>query len=411
MTFWVNMTLCVNMTFWIFPFFAFIMLSHKCVTINVNGLHDSVKRQNIFETFKRLDYDIIALQETKGDKPSVALWEDEWGLQSFWSAGSKDRKGVAFLFGRNAEVEILAVHHGPSARLLRVDARINNTIFQLICIYGVTAATQTRSDVFFRELSDLLDPSYPPMLFGDFNMVDDLTMDRQGGNPRPFHRYGMDTLAALVLEPFGLVDIWRHQHPSTRQFTHHKVMEDIHSRLDRIYIPASFLDLTVSSHISHFVWSDHDVCAVNIHFRKTVNRGPGYFKLNLSYLDHPAYVEKIQAFWRSWQGQRSEFSNISDWWELGKVYVRQISIEHARIIYNHRREEKADLLAHLEREREKGDSANSTRIFVLEDRLQSLELESNKKVFHHAHVDVRELDEKPTRFFILSSPRPRKRKL
>lgn len=375
------------------------MAAHKCVTINVNGLHDSVKRQNIFETFKRFNYDIIALQETRCDAPCVAQWKEDWGYQSCWTAGPNDSRGVALLFGRDAEVEVLAEHPGPSARSLRVDVRINGVTYQLINVYGPTPSTEARSESFFFEVSDLMDPDFPPIVFGDFNMVHDLALDRKGGNPRNFHKYGLATLTSHIINPFELVDIWRHQHPQTLQFTFHRFHDNIHSRLDRIYIPFNMADLAVSSFISDFIWSDHDVCGVNMLFKKQVEKGPGYFKLNLSYLDHPAYVEKISSFWRSWQGQKAFYPDITTWWELGKVYVRQISVEHAASIHSHRRDQKQELSRLLAQERAKASAADPTQIFIFEDQLRDIEVEANQKIFHHAHIDVREIDERPTRFF------------
>ena len=53
-----------------------------------------------------------------------------------------------------------------------------------------------------------LDPSLHTLMCGDFNMVEDVNLDRKGGRPHALHSFGLDALNDLKHE-FTLYDVWR----------------------------------------------------------------------------------------------------------------------------------------------------------------------------------------------------------
>ena len=357
------------------------------------------KRIDIFETFKRLNFDVIALQETHCDEKSKVQWTNEWDHKCFWSTGPSHKRGVAFLFGKNLDIEIIRYAVGFKQRFLRLDVRIDGMMYQLINIYGINPTTEARSEHLFQKFSEFLDPKLPCLLFGDFNMVEDFIADRQGGTPRRYHTYGCDALRTQILNPHNLRDVWREFHPRERKFTYHNYHESIHSRIDRIYIPNTMLDLVSHTHITNFPWSDHDMCVMSVMFYRKAVRGPGYFKLNLTYLTQPAYCQKVSKFLERWKEKKPDYPDPRVWWDLSKLYVRQISIEHAAEVNTFQRCKKRTLLQDLQTETEKGTDADQETILTIQDELKDLEHEANKKVFQHTHVTVQEVDERPTRFF------------
>ena len=70
---------------------------------------------------------------------------------------------------------------------------------------------------------------------GDFNMVENLTMDRQGRNPNRQHLYGLKELNEIK-ENCNLIDIWRTQHSFKTKFTYESDIVDFKPRIDRFYI-------------------------------------------------------------------------------------------------------------------------------------------------------------------------------
>ena len=70
---------------------------------------------------------------------------------------------------------------------------------------------------------------------GDFNIVKDLTMDKQGGNPNRQHQYGIEKLNEIN-QNYNLIDIWRTQNKFKMQFTYENDILDFTSRIDPIYL-------------------------------------------------------------------------------------------------------------------------------------------------------------------------------
>ena len=144
---------------------------------------------------------------------------------------------------------------------------------------------------------------------GDFNMVENIPLDRLGGHPTSRATWGLQALNEFKTT-VALTDVWRELHPHKKQFTRHNSLENVHSRIDRIYIPTLWIPLVSSAYISHFVWSDHDMCVVQFSLPNTIKLGRGYWKLNIQYLEHAQYRELISEFWQHWQQRKPEYANV-----------------------------------------------------------------------------------------------------
>ena len=71
----------------------------KVLTANVNGLHNSEKRNKIFNFFKTKKIDLALLQEIHSTTISELAWQKEWKGLSFWNSGPTHQSaGVAILF-------------------------------------------------------------------------------------------------------------------------------------------------------------------------------------------------------------------------------------------------------------------------------------------------------------------------
>ena len=233
------------------------------ITINVQGLRNNQQRKGVFQSLKNAQFDIIALQETHCDALVKQEWQNEWGGKSVWTTFKNDAAGVAFLFNQNLNIHVSHEKADASGRILSVVAEIDNRKCQLVNIYGPNPSNLQESEYFFNSIDNIIDPEIQPMFFGDFNMVEDIFVDRKGGKPKPRHTYGFKALSDLK-QGHDLIDIWRNQNPNKKQFTWHSKDQTIHSRLDRIYIPKQYIPLVSNAFIHHFVWSDHDVCGISI---------------------------------------------------------------------------------------------------------------------------------------------------
>ena len=61
-----------------------------------------------------------------------------------------------------------------------------------------------------------------------------------------------------------------------------------------------------------------------------VERGPWLWILNNSLLDKSDYSHLINSFWLSWRLKKFEFSCLSEWWEMAKHNIKQLSIQFSK---------------------------------------------------------------------------------
>ena len=377
--------------------FVLIMAMYKIATINVEGLHRDKKRIAIFQNLIKDNFDIIALQETHCTEQVEKNWKEEWPGKSTWTKGKSNQNGLAFLFNKNLDVNILDEEPDIQGRIFRITVKINGQILQLINFYGAHATNQQQSEYLFNQIQQYICEDLPPLLLGDFNMVEDIKKDRKGGMPSKRHTYGLTALNELK-DDYNLIDIWREMNPNKKTFTWQSRADQIQSRLDRIYIPASLAQMVAKTYIKHFVWSDHDMCVVELSIPTAKKKGSGYWKLNTQYLESEYYRNKIEIFWKEWQQKKENYEDIKMWWDLGKIYIKSITIQYAQELFNTRRAQKEKLLMQLECERHK-EKIDKEEVDKINQELKELEMEKNKKIFIHTHTMVRETDEVPNRYF------------
>ena len=149
-----------------------------------------------------------------------------------------------------------------------------NVSYKFSTLMHLILRPRQRVRIFFMNLQYFFYASLPAIICGDFNMVENLTEDRKGGTPRDLHTFGLPPLQELKAE-HKLVDIWRHLHPKTRQFSWHSKQANKSSRLDRIYVDSTWTTLVKSCCITPFVSSDHDMVVMSFSLPNTVTRGGG----------------------------------------------------------------------------------------------------------------------------------------
>ena len=127
---------------------------------------------------------------------------------------------------------------------------------------------------------------------GDLNMVENLTMDRQGGNPNRQHLHGLEKLNEIK-QNCDLIDIWRTQHNFQTKFTYENNIFDFKSRIDRFYICSDAKkNFSICSDIIPNHISDHRMICLPLKNITTNKRGPSYWKLNTSILQNKGYKQK-----------------------------------------------------------------------------------------------------------------------
>ena len=350
----------------------------------------------------------MCLQETHQSVNDAKKWKAEWDGESVWShALHSNNAGVAILFKKYLNVEIINFDEDYDGRTLRVTVQIDGLKFQLITIYGPNPETVTESEEFFDDINQFALSDLPCILLGDFNMVFDLERDRAGGTPRPLHTYGKVALQAF-LQQHQITDVWREKYPDKLKFTwqgHHikdyggnKITKIIRSWIDRIYIPEEWLLNVKTAAITPFSWSDHDIMAVDIYLPTPVKRGSGYWKFNVNLLQDQEFIDHITSFWAHWETTVNDYDDIRTWWDLAKINFKKIAITHSTKASNRRKWERENLTSLLDAEESKQDP-DPDIIEDIRENIRKMDVKAATRVYITTHMKYIEEGEQPTRYF------------
>ena len=156
--------------------------------------------------------------------------------------------------------------------------------------------------IFYKILKNYIDPKQNLILGGDFNMVEDILLDKKCGNTNITHTLRLEYLTKIK-QTNNLTDIWRKQNPHKTLLTYHKKNQQIHSRIDRFYITNNQKIKNVC--IVPNDLSDHDAIKLKIKIKKTNVSGTGYWKLNTSILKQKPFQKMFQNYWKDWQKEKT----------------------------------------------------------------------------------------------------------
>lgn len=234
---------------------AFIMALKIC-SLNAQGLNNIQKRGFLFQFLRDSNFDIIALQETHATNNTAVAWQDEWTGPSVWNNKTNNSCGVAILTRPGLACDISDVQNDTNGRIVALTLKYENYNLRLISIYAPNPENRLRSANFFSQIESYSKPEMENIILGDFNMVENVNIDREGGRPREIHTYGLPELRQLKTN-LKITDIWREKNPHTRSFTWRSFYDNIHSRLDRIYFPCELVPLVTQTTSHPFPWSDH----------------------------------------------------------------------------------------------------------------------------------------------------------
>ena len=370
------------------------------ISLNCNGLGDKYKRKRLFRHFTRRNVDIVLLQETHSSIDTSPTYADEWkrmspNHHSYWNSGTSRSCGVAILIANKRTTKVIDTAQDPNGRVFTVQAKIKKLTFQFQSIYAPNTPESRPS--FFESLKDYLFPDGEVILGGDFNMVEDLNVDRVGGTVRPSHLKGKPELDDMKRN-YSLVDQWRSISLQVREYTWSKPDRTIHSRLDRFYISSFFTPYFINqTHLSN-PWSDHKMVNLNIQMPSAFSRGNGYWKLNTSLLKDQEYIQLVESFLRRWIDKLPEYNCIQLWWIDCKVWVKKISIDHASQ-KNRLRNQKIKALKSFVSQENRKSFPDTQYIIDTEEKISDLEENRHRGAMIRSRERTIIDGEKPTRYF------------
>ena len=240
----------------------------------------------------------------------------------FWKSGpTYYSAGVVILFSENFKGKIQNIVNDNAGRIITITFTLNKQNFYITTLYSPNKPHHREN--FFQSLTNRIISTQNTIIGGDFNMVTKFK-DRTGGTICNTHLLGSIPLNEL-LKNQNLQDTWRKIHPKKINCTYHRTLSNIHSRLDRIYSSQN-LNI-IDSKILPFEYSDRDALLAEF-LLQVRTRGPGYWKLNTSILDHETFRIAFQNFRQEWKQQQKDYKDISTWWEVGKLYFKMLATQY-----------------------------------------------------------------------------------
>ena len=226
--------------------------------------YTTTKKDKFFQLLQNWKVDIALIKETHSKPDAAQKWAKEWPGKSLWHSGPIPKaSGVAILLRENSDIDIISSFRDQKGSMLKAILQFEEEIFQIINIYAPTNTSVRKT--FYITLQNIIEKNKNTILAGDLNMIENLYLDRLGGNPNKTHTIGIQSLNKIK-NNHNLEDIWRRKNPYKEHFTYHNAENSIHSRLDRIYITKSIK--AKSCNIIPTTISDHDSVSLSRSVRK-----------------------------------------------------------------------------------------------------------------------------------------------
>ena len=273
---------------------------------------------------------------------NVHLWTAEWGYKALFSCCSSNKAGTCILFNNNFDLQINKTRSDPNGRFIICDINTNGTSFTLCNLY---APNEDRPE-FFRGISNYLQDFQCDEIIigGDFNLVMDIEKDKRGGRACT-HKNSLKEVKGIY-ETWDVLDIWRVLNQEEERCTWRRKKPDIQCRLDFFLTSQSLISKINTSDIVPGYKTDHSMITMAI-VTNSNPRGPGFWKLNTSFLSEDNYVTKIKNTIQETKNEYANNSSVSPalLWEMIKLKIRETSLNYAK----QRKKERADQTEELEK--------------------------------------------------------------
>ena len=298
----------------------------EIISVNVRGHNCVEKRTKLYDwlTDTNLKVDIIFLQETHYIEKNELRYNSRWFGKSIHNfSDSVYSRGVSILFRKDLNIEIINVHKYVDARKLLVNVRYDENVFTFVNVY----APNNDNDrvIFFKKLKTFISRNTlnenDILLCGDFNCCKGRIYDKS-------YMKLLDTVRCL-----DLTDVWIDKHPQLNGYTWCNANDIPTSRIDYMFLSNEFMykmdkiliRRVPGTHSNGTRMTDHRLLKLFIVVSED-KRGPGYWKLNVSYLDHEDYRKGIEHIVEN----LDETLSALEKWECFKRKVKDFSIYFAR---------------------------------------------------------------------------------
>ena len=208
------------------------------------------------------------------------------GSPCFWNLGDNRSRGVGIACNVSLDIEDHEVKKNFHGHLIDLKLSIHDWQLLSMCIYAPNDP-RGRSELF----SGLWRHTFlgiPLFLGGDFNCIDNLELDKAGGD------YLAGDKRSVELKDFAnslsLCDVFRIKFPKRKLFNRHNKFNTNMSWIDQIYAPKSVISDAFGYTFDPCSYSDNDLVFVKFNCQRIFDRCPGLWKFNSSLTTDDEYT-------------------------------------------------------------------------------------------------------------------------
>uniref|UniRef100_A0A3Q3BC05 ribonuclease H n=1 Tax=Kryptolebias marmoratus TaxID=37003 RepID=A0A3Q3BC05_KRYMA len=269
---------------------------YKVITLNVNGLHNPIKRSKALAKMKREKQDIIFWQETH---LSTAEHEKlaRMGFKNvyFSSCTKNSSRGVAILLSNGLNFQFSSQIKDKEGQYVLVKGYIDHKEVTLLNVYRPPGNNKQ----LIRQIFDMITTEVSGILIcgGDWNVHLNPCLD---SSSRATKSHTETIYIKRMLKETGLLDVWRNLHPQDKKYTFFSYSHKMHSRLDYFFIQNVDKHRIINCDIGVRDISDHAGVYLTLHLDS--DRRETMWRFNINLLNDTKFDSFV----------RKEFKNYMD---------------------------------------------------------------------------------------------------
>ena len=115
-----------------------MMSEFNCLTFNVKGINNDLKRAQIFGFCKDKikNNGIVLLQETHSCQREVAKWKKEWDAELYLNHGTSNSRGTLIAISKGFDIKVLKYIDDQNGRIQILTFEHKNKKFMIINVYN-----------------------------------------------------------------------------------------------------------------------------------------------------------------------------------------------------------------------------------------------------------------------------------
>lgn len=236
------------------PFLECSVMAHhtKLLSVNVRGLNNPIKRNQITSHLAKSLADIVFLQEMHVKDPSNHPALHRKFPTYFLAPGSSKSREVEILLAGNLQFVVKDIIRDPRGHFVIVKGILETKIVTLASLYAPNSGQLE----FLESVLGKIDSVKEGTLIVDLNSAMDLVWDKSNNSGRQQTATHAKTKVYDLITKLGLVNVWQSKNSSWRDYTYYSPKHMFFSRIDYFLVDTLSIDMVSSCVIGPVRWTD-----------------------------------------------------------------------------------------------------------------------------------------------------------